>query len=488
MFLIDETVSSRDVVLMTIEKLGISEGLEEEVQSYFALFQSLDGKRIGRALQPEDKVTDVVKEWGKDTNSKLVFAIRLCTPRTLGIEMRDRVAVRLSKPLDFLSKEVYFEAAEVVDEALLRIQYINGMYNVLTGSLNVTYEEALKLASYQFVLKFGTYNPHVHKVGFLGPKIVEMMPLRLLKDKGFEVSEADLFEYIKNTTQYEYIEGPMAAQKKYLDVIWTLDNFGKTFFRCSQVGLKDSVHEKVLLAVHPMGVEIYDRSIERKSYCGYSFGEILSWEYDEDEKLFVLQLPKSALDANASLLTNASGGRLDFTLEDPVNCVNNAESASRAKRGSVFGNLGRSASAIISGGFEAQEDKEGNRPRSASLLSMDAAKPLVCDIAHLLTDYVAAFQLEQAAMRARCNRDIVDYRELPAPDHGVVEDKLGQGRSSSGITNIMKFPTYMPHKTPREELAAMKRANAVRKDLGSDEETRSMRAAVRLQAFVRGFC
>ena len=146
MFLIDETVSSRDVILMTVEKLGISEGSEKEVLPYFALYQSPDGKRIGRSLQPEDKVTEVVQGWDKMASSKLVFAIRLCTPRTLGIEMRDRVAVRLSKPQTFLSKEVYYEAAEVVDEALLRIQYINSIYHVLTGVLNISYEEAVSLS------------------------------------------------------------------------------------------------------------------------------------------------------------------------------------------------------------------------------------------------------------------------------------------------------------------------------------------------------
>ena len=496
MFLIDETVSSRDVVLMTVEKLGISEGSEKEILPYFALYQSPDGKRIGRALQPEQKVTLVVNGWEKDSSAKLVFAIRLCTPRTLGIEMRDRVAVRLSKPQDFLSKEVYYEAAQVVDEALLRVQYINSIYHVLTGVINVSYTQALKLAGYQFMVKFGNYKPSIHKVGFLGPKIVELMPLRLLKNKGFEESEADLFEYIKDTTQYEYLEGHSEAQKKYMDVVWMLDNFGKTFFRCTQNGLKDSVHEKVLLAVHPMGVELYDRSIERKRICGWSLGEIMTWEYNEDEQLFTLLLPKSALDASNSLLTNASGGKLEFTLEDPVDSVNrSADEAAKAKRGSVLGNLGRRASAIIggAGGEKADQEDEG-RPRNISLVAMGAAKPLVRDVADLLTDYVAAFQLEQAAMRARCSEDTIDYSVPPSSEYhhgggsiGVGESKTEVSRGHSTITNIMAPEGHVPHMTPREELAAMKKANAERMDLGNDEETRSMRAAVRLQAFVRGF-
>ena len=188
MFLIDDTVEAKDVVFMVIEKLCIAENRESEVAPYFSLYESLDGKKIGRAIEPEELVTGIVHEWQNQEQSKILFMVRLYVPRTHGIEMRDRVAVRLQKPAHFVSKDVYLEAAEISDEALLQTQYINAIYNVLVGILNVSYEKALRLAGYQFYVKFGEFKPTVHKVGFLGAKIVEMIPLRYLKQKGFEES------------------------------------------------------------------------------------------------------------------------------------------------------------------------------------------------------------------------------------------------------------------------------------------------------------
>ena len=38
MFLIDDTVDAKDVVLMIVEKLGVADGKEDEVAPYFSLY------------------------------------------------------------------------------------------------------------------------------------------------------------------------------------------------------------------------------------------------------------------------------------------------------------------------------------------------------------------------------------------------------------------------------------------------------------------
>ena len=66
---------------MVVEKLGIAENKEEELSPYFSLFESLDGRKIGRAIEPEEIVTDIVHKWGNQEHSKLVFMIRLYPPQ-----------------------------------------------------------------------------------------------------------------------------------------------------------------------------------------------------------------------------------------------------------------------------------------------------------------------------------------------------------------------------------------------------------------------
>ena len=86
--------------------------------------------------------------------------------RVWGIEFRDFVARRLDKPVSFLSDEVYLESADVVNEELLRIQFIQAIYFVITGQYYTTEQQILKLSSFHFFYKFGAYKPQVHKRGF----------------------------------------------------------------------------------------------------------------------------------------------------------------------------------------------------------------------------------------------------------------------------------------------------------------------------------
>jgi hypothetical protein len=484
MFLIDENVLAKDIVLMVVEKLGISDGNEDEVCPYFSLFESVDGKKIGRTLDSEEVVTEVVHGWENPDMSKLLFILRLNVARTMGVEMKDRVAVRLQKPAQFVSKDVYLEAAEVSDEALLQTQYIQAIYNVLVGMLNVVYEDALKLAGYQFFVKFREYKPSVHKVGFLGPKIVELIPLKYLKQKGFEKCETDLFEYIKDTTQYEYLESQAVAQRKYLDVVWRLGNYGRTLFRVTSESFKDTVHENLLLGIHSMGVELYDRTSARKLLASWSLGEIMTWGFDEEEHEFFMTLPPSVWEEPNSITLKAAAGKVTFSTADDVNGRGRTESDANSnspRRVSMFGGIGRHASAAFSGGDSSSSSSTRSRSSSSAAGAGTGTAPK--DIAHLLTDYALAFQREQAAALKRIAGDAIDYNSGVTARSSSVRDTNNSSvffaAGSSAVANARP--------TPRQELAAMKKANDERKDLGKDEETRKFNAVVRLQAYIRGF-
>ncbi len=303
MFLLDNTVLVRDAIVMVIEKLGISDGDPLAVAPYFALYECLDGKTIGKAVQPEAILVDKVQT-AKDPNYKLVFMIRLYMPSIYGIEYRDLVAKRLEKPMSMLSDELYIEAAEVTDEEMLRIQFIQAIYFVITGQYYTTEQQILKLASFLFFFKFGAFKQNVHKKGFLNERIVEFIPLRHLKEKGLDDWEHKLFEYIQGTGQYEnQFEYQSEAQRKFMDEVYGMETYGCTSFKVSVTGLIDPANpiissndekesRKVLLNISYKGISIYDKSVQRGLICGFSYGEMLSWGYNNNSGSAYVKLPK----------------------------------------------------------------------------------------------------------------------------------------------------------------------------------------------------
>lgn len=114
--------------------------------------------------------------------------IRLYIPSLNGLQYVDVVARRLNlvtaDTSDYtatMNLEKYLLNAEVIDPSLLHLQYIQAVYNVITGAYPTSEDQALTLGSLHFLLKFGEYKPNVHVPGFLENRIVEFIPIRLLK-------------------------------------------------------------------------------------------------------------------------------------------------------------------------------------------------------------------------------------------------------------------------------------------------------------------
>ena len=169
--------TAKDLIQTILDKFSVTESLH--VSDYFAIYESLDGHNIGLSLNPEDKVVSHVKGWstgdgnGKASESaKLVFMIRLFMPCLWGITHKDEVAQLMDKPVSTISVELYLESAATRDEALIHLQYIQALYHIITSQYPTTEEQALTLGAYHFIFKFGNYKPDVHKLGFLGTRIV----------------------------------------------------------------------------------------------------------------------------------------------------------------------------------------------------------------------------------------------------------------------------------------------------------------------------
>lgn len=152
----------------------------------------------------EESVPDAVSSWPEGSPSKLLFMIRLFMPSIVGLESKNNVASRLGKPFDLLSNSLYLELASVNDSALLQLQYQQALYNVITGQYVVSDSDALYLGALNFINKFDEYQPLRHRPGFLGQRIVEFVPTKLLKTKTLEQWEGLLLESVRDLWQSKY--------------------------------------------------------------------------------------------------------------------------------------------------------------------------------------------------------------------------------------------------------------------------------------------
>jgi hypothetical protein len=93
------------------------------------------------ALSVTEPIADVVNAWtqlGCAKTAKLLFMVRLFMPRLNGLEPRDVVNFKHkdgSTDPNTLGTEEYLELARTLDPFVMQSQYIQAVYNVITGRL-----------------------------------------------------------------------------------------------------------------------------------------------------------------------------------------------------------------------------------------------------------------------------------------------------------------------------------------------------------------
>lgn len=166
LFLLDPETTVAEFIHMILGKCGVTE--DEALGPYFGLFESLNGSSIDTARNMDDIVCDIVQAWSDPETAKFVFMIRLYIPSMWGIQYKDVLAYRMSKPAALISTEIHLRDGEVIDPSLLHLQYIQAVYHVITGQYPSSSEQALLLGSIHFYLKFGAFNAETHVPGYLG--------------------------------------------------------------------------------------------------------------------------------------------------------------------------------------------------------------------------------------------------------------------------------------------------------------------------------
>jgi hypothetical protein len=214
-FLVDGKIPIKDLLAQCVSKLGVAEAAV--VLPYFGLFESKNGNSIDGVLAMDATVVSVIQSWqsaGVEKTAKFLFMLRLQVQSLWGLTPKDKVAndQGLADESE-LSNELYFHNAELIDPNVMHIQFIQAVFHVITGKYPTTPDEGLLLGAIHFIIKFGRYNADKHKVGFLGNRIVEFVPIKLLKSSLSGGKQADSL----TTWEGHFLERVKALSEKCVE-------------------------------------------------------------------------------------------------------------------------------------------------------------------------------------------------------------------------------------------------------------------------------
>jgi hypothetical protein len=247
---------TKDIIKLVLEKYGVLN--IDKVLSYFGIFTSRNGSSIDGALNADDSIVNVIKEWPEESGSKLLFMIRLFMPSLWGLQHKDVVAKRLKVTKSALTLQNYILNAEEIDPQLTHLQYLQAVYSIITGQYPTTTDEALELGCLHFFFKFGEYQDSRHRIGFLGPRIVEFIPVKLLKQKSIEEWEQIFLNFVKEYSAKSGFSSDTPddkrPQREYMKIVFSLSHFGFSYFKTSQKSTK-LFPDKVVIGINHQGLQ-----------------------------------------------------------------------------------------------------------------------------------------------------------------------------------------------------------------------------------------
>lgn len=298
--MVNPKTTIKDLLGQCLSKFHILDS--DEVLPYFGLFESRNGGSIDGVLSMEANVGDVLQSWsdaGVDKTAKFLFMIRLQVPSLWGLTYKDTVAAQMHMDESSLLIKDYLKQAEVIDSNALHLQFIQAVYNIITGRYPVNADEALMLGTIHFILKFGVFKPETHKPSFLGNRIVEFIPIKLLKTTGFDEWEKKLLTSVEKLSQDARYEGGteteddsnpgvlflfdaetdrlLSPEHKYMQIVYAMKGIvGSSFFRCTQKCTRN-LPETVYLGVQSEGIDILDK--QKKLLRFFSIEDIFRWGF-----------------------------------------------------------------------------------------------------------------------------------------------------------------------------------------------------------------
>jgi hypothetical protein len=284
-FLLDNSVTAAAVVKMILQKFDVRD--VDALLPCFALYKSKTGAAIDGVLASDVIVTDIIEEWAGNQTAKLVFMVKLYTMSSIGFEYKDVVARRKGVDMASMSFDEFLSDAEIVDPQLLHLNFIQAVFNVITGMYVTTEDEALRLGALQFLNKFGAYDASKHVKGFLGRRIVEFLPAAHLRKRKLDEWEDSLLEAVSIIPH----GSDAKAVRKYMEIVMKLSGgnmFGLTFFTASQDQFR-TLPPQVIVGISRSGLSILD--VQKQFIQEYGLMEMVRWGYKQNELFYVEVLP-----------------------------------------------------------------------------------------------------------------------------------------------------------------------------------------------------
>lgn len=334
-FLLAEYTSVKDFLTMILEKLQLHD--VSEILPYFALFESRNGSTIDNHIAMDAIVTEVIRSWQEakvDRTAKFLFMIRLYLPCLWGLTFQDVLAHHLHRDKTELALTEYFDYAEIVDEGLIQLQFMQAIYHVITGKYPTTAEQALELGALHFLAKFGAYRPASHVAGFLGNRIAEFIPLKHLKGgskgKGWSLEqwETELFKTVEKImddidVQASRVDGieilyrrkafstPVSSSngqdshrlvtvpRSYLEIVYGMNAiYGVTFFKATQKNARE-LPDTIIIGVYHEGLYLLDK--QKALLKTYHIEDILRWGFKPNQSFF-FEIPPELNDVGSAVL------------------------------------------------------------------------------------------------------------------------------------------------------------------------------------------
>ena len=131
----------------------------------------------------------------------------------------------------------------------------------------------------------------MHKLGFLGQRVVEFVPIKLLRQHDLDEWETRLLEHLKDFTAHDNKQ--KSVQRLYMEEAYKMGIYGCTFFRCNQKGAHN-LPENVILGVQFEGIKIFDR--HRALLASFRIEEVLRWGFKPAVMFYFEVNPSAEMD------------------------------------------------------------------------------------------------------------------------------------------------------------------------------------------------
>lgn len=165
------------------------------------------------------------------------------------------------------------------DPKIVHMLFIQGVYNIISGTYPTQDKEAIALAALQFQARFGVHNPASHKPGFLTSTLVEYLPAVHIETGGKTAQqwEEQLFHKHAFSTS-------TTPRESYLALLAKRDYYGAALFAVKQK-FDRTLPRKLYIAISRRGillVRIPERGDDEEgmeTLQSYPLADIYRWAY-----------------------------------------------------------------------------------------------------------------------------------------------------------------------------------------------------------------